>query len=257
MADLVRYQLSEHIATLTIDRPDALNALNSEVLRAFEARVDEAVDSGARAIIVTGAGKAFVAGADIGEMAPLDRDGAHAFSEAGHRLLDKLEGLDVPLIAAVNGFALGGGMELALTCDIRLASERAVFGLPEVTLGVLPGFGGTQRLSRMAGMGAALDLVLTGRKIDAAEALRLGVVTHVVPGDELLERATALAGQIAAAGPVAVALAKQTVRRGFEEELSAADAREAEAFGACFATADQKEGMAAFLEKRKPSYKGA
>lgn len=256
MAEPVRLETKENVAVLTIDRPKALNALNTEVLAAIGDRLQEAAEGPARAIVLTGEGKAFVAGADIAEMAEMGPSEARAYSMAGHELLALMEELPVPLIAAVNGFALGGGLELALASDIRLASQKAVFGLPEVTLGVVPGFGGTQRLSRMVGLGPALDLILTGRKIDAQEALRLGLVTHVTAPEELLGKALELGETIAANGPVAVAIAKTAVRRGYESGLETADALEVESFAACFGTEDQKEGMKAFLEKRKADYQG-
>ncbi|MDX1611345.1 MAG: enoyl-CoA hydratase-related protein [Candidatus Thermoplasmatota archaeon] len=256
MTETVRLETKDDVAVLTIDRPKALNALNEQVLTDLVDRIDEAIQNEARCIVLTGEGKAFVAGADIKEMSTMSSEEARRYSIAGHEVLATLEDLHIPLIAAVNGFALGGGMELALACDIRIAAESAQFGLPEVTLGVIPGFGGTQRLSRITGMGPALDLVLTGRRIDAQEAHRLNIVTHVVPDNQVLAEAIELGQSIANNGPVAVQLAKKAVRNGYDGSLDAGDALEAESFAACFATEDQKEGMQAFLEKREADFQG-
>lgn len=245
------------VAVLTVDKPESLNALDEPLLVALADRFEEAVDQGARCIVVTGAGeKAFVAGADIAAMKPMGPKEARRFSKRGHALLDTIEGLSVPVVAAVNGFALGGGLELALACDIRIASENAVFGVPEVTLGVIPGFGGTQRLTRVLGLGQGLELILTGRKIDAEEAEDLGLVTRVVPQGQALESALETAQTIAGNGPIAVQLAKQAARSGYDASLATADAIETEAFANCFATEDQEEGMAAFLDKREAAFEG-
>lgn len=256
MSENVRVEVKDAVATLTLDRPEALNALNHEVMEELATGLDEAVKSGARVLVVTGEGKAFVAGADVGEMRTMDPGDARAHAQAGHELIRAIEDLHIPTVAGVNGFALGGGLELALACDIRVASSKAVFGLPEVTLGVIPGFGGTQRLSRLIGLGPALDLVLTGRKIDAEEALRLGLVSQVVEPEELMGRVYETAEALARNGPVAVQLAKKVTRQGFDGSLKSGDAMEAEAFAACFGTEDQKEGMAAFLEKREAEFEG-
>lgn len=256
MTETVRLEVKDAIATLTLDRPKALNALNHDVMDELGARLDEVADEGARVLVVTGEGKAFVAGADIGEMKDMGPQEARAHAQAGHELIHRIEDLAIPTIAGVNGFALGGGLELALACDLRIAGSNAVFGLPEVTLGVIPGFGGTQRLSRLVGLGPALDLILTGRKIDAEEALRLGLVSQIVEPGDLMGRVYETAGAIASNGPVAVQLAKKVTRQGFDGSLASGDALEAEAFGACFATEDQTEGMAAFLEKREAAFQG-
>ncbi len=256
MSETVRLEVKDAIATLTLDRPKALNALNHEVIGELSQRLDEVVEQGARVLVITGEGKAFVAGADIGEMQDMGPQEARDHARAGHELVRRIEGLSIPTIAGVNGFALGGGLELALACDLRIAGSDAVFGLPEVTLGVIPGFGGTQRLSRLVGLGPALDLILTGRKIDAEDALRLGLVSQVVEPDELLGRVYETAETIASNGPVAIELAKEVTRRGYDGSLQTGDALEAEAFGACFGTEDQTEGMTAFLEKREAAFKG-
>jgi len=257
MSETATFETKGDVAIVTVDRPDALNALNRATLDELSARVDEVIESQARALVITGAGDAaFVAGADIASMRDMGPDRARALSRAGHELLDRLESAPIPAIAAVNGFALGGGLELALACDIRVASEEAEFGTPETSLGVVPGFGGTQRISRIAGLAAGLDLVLTGRQIDAEEAQRLGLVTHVVDDGQARSRALELAETIASNGPVAVEAAKRTVRSGFEAPLATGDEMETEAFAACFATDDQEEGMDAFLEKREPEFTG-
>ncbi|HEX9778210.1 MAG TPA: enoyl-CoA hydratase-related protein [Geopsychrobacteraceae bacterium] len=252
------YQCSEGIATVTVNRPEALNALNratlNELLALFTAIRD---DAAVRVVILTGSGsKAFVAGADIAEMQPIDAVTGRQFALLGHQLAAAIEELPKPVIAAVNGFALGGGCELALCCDIRLASETARFGQPEVNLGVIPGFGGTQRLPRLIGKGRACELLLTGDMIDAAEAYRIGLVNKVLPADELPAAARTLAAKIAAKGQLAVGFAKSALRNGLEADLSRACALEADLFGLCFATADQKEGMRAFLEKRPARFTG-
>lgn len=246
------------IHRLTVNRPKALNALNPETLE----EIGDAVaaigrDTAARVLLVTGAGdKAFVAGADISRMRDMGALEGKAFSELGLRVCRGLELLAVPTIAVVNGYALGGGTELAMSCDWIIASERAVFGQPEVNLGVTPGFGGTQRLTRLVGRGMAMELVTTGRQIKADEAQRIGLVNRVVAPDQLMVSALEMARLVASRGPVAVRLAKEAVQRGQDLELDAALVLESEVFGLCFATEDQKEGMAAFLEKRTPQFKG-
>lgn len=254
----VRLERDGAIARLTLDRPDKLNALSAEVLGELGDALDALSEmQGVRALIVTGEGKAFVAGADIAAMEEMEEPAALAFAEAGQALFARLEAAPFAVIAAVNGFALGGGCELALACDFIYASERARFGQPEVKLGVIPGFGGTQRLARRVGVAMARELVFTGRMIGAPEALRVGLVNAVVAPDELLARVEQVAQEIAAAGPLAVAAAKRVIAEGEGEPLSAANAREARAFGGCFTTADQREGMAAFLGKREPAFQGA
>jgi enoyl-CoA hydratase len=252
------YSCNEGIATLTISRPKAMNALNAatlqELITAFSAIRD---DAGVKLVILTGAGeKAFVAGADIAEMQPLDAISGRRFARLGHQLAAMIEELPKPVIAAVNGFALGGGCELSLCCDIRLASDNARFGQPEVNLGVIPGFGGTQRLARLIGKGRASELIMTGDMIDAGEAFRIGLVNKVYPAAELLPAAQKMASKITSKGPLAISFAKAALRDGLETDLTRACAQEADLFGLCFATADQKEGMQAFLEKRPAQFKG-
>jgi enoyl-CoA hydratase len=247
------------IYRLTVNRPAALNALNAATLAELGLAIAEvAADSGARTLLVTGAGeKAFVAGADISEMQALSADQARAFSAAGMQVMHALEALPVPVIALVNGYALGGGCELAMACDWIIASERAVFGQPEVNLGIPPGFGGTQRLTRLVGRARALELVTTARQVKADEALAIGLVTRVVPAAELLEAGLAVARTIAAKAPVAVRLAKQAVQRGQDLDLANACAHETSLFALAFATVDQQEGMRAFVEKRSARFRGA
>ncbi len=246
------------IGILTINRPKALNALNGETLKEIQAGLQEVKDHPeVKVLIITGSGeRAFVAGADIAEMKGKNSLEARAFSELGHKTLNMIQDLDRPVIAAVNGFALGGGTEVALACDFVYASENAKFGLPEVTLGVFPGFGGTQRLPRLIGKGKAKELIMTGKMITAQEAFQMGIVNRVFPLTSLLEEARKVAAQIAGNGTVGVKLAKMAVDTGFNMDLSEACALEACAFGLCFATEDQKEGMTAFIEKRKPNFKG-
>jgi enoyl-CoA hydratase len=243
---------------LTVCRPKALNALNSATLDELGRAVAEvAADEHARALLVTGAGeKAFVAGADIAEMRDFSPREAREFSEKGMRVMHALAALPVPAIALVNGYALGGGCELALACDWILASEHAAFGQPEVSLGIPPGFGGTQRLPRRIGAALALELITTGRQMKADEALRVGLANHVYPAGELLERGLAAAREIAARGPLAVRVAKEAARRGQGLDLEAGCALETNLFALACATADQKEGMRAFLEKRPARFRG-
>ncbi len=255
--EFVKTEIAERIATVTIDREAALNALNSDVLGELECtfyglNMDENVD----VIVLTGAGRSFVAGADIAEMSKLSPMEAKAFASKGQRVFDLIEKGPKPVIAAVNGFALGGGTEIAMSCDIRIASEKAKFGQPEVGLGVPPGFGGTQRLPRLVGRGAAKMLIYTGDIIGADEALRIGLVQKVVPPEELMDTAMELAKNIATKGQVSVRLAKELIDRGMDIDLRAGLELEADGFALCFSTEDQTEGMSAFLEKRKPDFKG-
>ena len=250
---LVRYQFADHVATLTISREEALNALNRELLADLSAALEAVVDDGARAVVVTGAGRAFVAGADVARMATMSRAEAREFSRLGSGVLRRLETLPMPSIAAVNGYALGGGCELALACDIRLASEQAVFAQPEVGLGIPPGFGGTQRLARVIGQGLARELLYTGRRIDAARALELGLVNSVHPADTLLEAAAGLAAEIARQAPLAVAATKTALNLGLHTDLDTALAIETAEFASCFETEDQREAMTAFADKRRPA----
>jgi enoyl-CoA hydratase len=245
------------VSTLTVDRPDRLNALDSEVLGQLrEALGEVAGHAETRCLIVTGAGKAFIAGADIAAMRDMTPEQAREFSQTGHRIFDMIEALAFPAIAAVNGFALGGGCELALACDFIYASEKAKLGQPEVGLGVIPGFGGTQRLARRVGEARARELIYTGGMIGAEEALRIGLVNAVFPPDALMEETRKTAVSIASKGPLAVAGAKQVILEGSDRPLPQANALETDAFARCFHTADQSEGMDAFLAKRDPQFEG-
>lgn len=248
----VRLEVDGGIATLTIDRPEKLNALDRSVVEEIGSAVREAAGQGdLRCMIVTGAGeKAFVAGADISEMKPMGVDDARRFAESGHAALDAIESAPFPVIAAVNGFALGGGCEIALACDFIYASDKAKLGQPEVKLGVIPGFGGTQRLARRVGIAMARELVYGAGTIDAATALRIGLVNAVFPAAELMSQVRAVARNIASMGPLAVRAAKRVLREGEEKPLAEANRLEIAAFASCFTTTDQKEGMSAFLEKR-------
>ncbi|PAU76830.1 enoyl-CoA hydratase-related protein [Halomonas salipaludis] len=244
------------LVCLTVNRPKALNALNSALLDALAAELDALeAEPGLRGVVITGAGdKAFVAGADITEMRELSAAQARDFAQRGLATLKRLEALPVPVVALVNGFCLGGGCELALACDWAVASDNAIFGQPEVALGVIPGFGGTQRLPRRVGPAMALDLVTTGRKIDAQEALRIGLVNQVMPLAELDAYAERLAKQLAGNGPQAVRSAKQAVHDGLDQDLDSALALEAGLFALAFAGDEQREGMSAFVDKRKPNF---
>ncbi len=257
MGNFTKLGVEDRLAIVTIDRPP-VNALNAELVeelaRAFE-EIGLRKDVGA--VIVTGGGeKSFVAGADIAEFVEKSGLEMRRFSEAGIRMTAAIERMPQPAIAAINGYALGGGCEIALACDIRIASDRAKLGQPEVNLGVIPGFGGTQRLTRLVGAGWASELILTGDPIDAATAERIGLVNRVVPPEKLMEEATGLARKILARGPRAVALSKAAIHQALETSLSAGLSFETEAFGLAGSTADKKEGSKAFLEKRKPSFKG-
>jgi enoyl-CoA hydratase len=244
------------VVRLTITRPKALNALNSAVLAELGTVLDELERrDDLRAVLITGDGeKAFVAGADIAEMRDKTPEQARAFAGQALRTIKRLETLPVPVVALVNGFCLGGGCELALACDWAVASDNAIFGQPEVGLGVIPGFGGTQRLPRRVGPAMAIDLVTTGRKIDAAEALRIGLVNRVMPQTELEAYAEELTKQLSGNGPGAVRGAKQAVHDGLDQDLDSALALETSLFALCFAGEEQTEGMAAFVEKRKPNF---
>ena len=243
----------DHVAIATVNRPKALNALNSEVLNDLNTLLDEiAADPEIRVLVLTGSGeKAFVAGADIGEMSTLTKAEGEAFGKKGNDVFRKLETLPIPAIAAVNGYALGGGCELAMACDIRLCSDTAVFGQPETGLGITPGFGGTQRLARLVGPGMAKQLIYSARNIKADEALRIGLVNAVYPLEELRPAAEKLAETIAKNAPIAVRACKKAINEGLEMPMDEAVALEEKLFGSCFETADQKEGMQAFLEKRR------
>ena len=237
----VEFEQRGHVGLITINRPEVLNALNLEVIEQLDdilLRAESQED--VHVIVITGAGRSFVAGADIGEMVNYTADDAKRFSHHGNNTMMHITRFPSPVIAAVNGFALGGGCELAMSCDIRVASEKATFGMPEVGLGITPGFGGTQRLQRIVGMSTAMELVLTSRTIDAQEALQIGLVKHVYPADVIASRPQ-----------VAVRQAKQAIRIGKQIDINSAIAFESEAFGLCFSTEDQKDAMHAFLNKEK------
>ncbi len=251
-------EINEDIGVVTINRPQALNALNAETLQElFSAFEIMEADPAAKVVILTGAGtKAFVAGADISSMQDFDPLAARDFALLGQKTLRTIEKLSKPVIAAVNGFALGGGCELAMACDIRLASENAKFGQPEVNLGVIPGFAGSQRLPRLIGKGLAKELLFTGDIIDAREAHRIGLVNKVVQQDKLLETAKEMARKITTKGPLAVRFCKEAVNNGMEMEIDKACTYEADLFALSFATEDRAEGMKAFLEKRTANFQG-
>jgi enoyl-CoA hydratase len=255
---LVLVDRDDHVVTLTLHRPDKLNALNEELLRELRARVDELErDASVRCAILTGAGeKAFAAGADIAGFAEATPAQAKHFADLGHELGHAIEAAHYPVIAAVNGFALGGGCELALCCDFIYASDKAKLGQPEVNLGVIPGFGGTQRLPRRVGLAHARELCMTGDAIGADEALRIGLVNAVVPHAELLPRVREVARKIASKAPLAIASAKRVLARGADVPLATANELEATAFAALFGSADQREGTRAFLEKRGAKFEG-
>ena len=254
---LVELEQRGHVGLVTINRPEALNALNVQTLRELDAVLDRVEhNEDIYVIIITGAGRAFVAGADIGEMAGFSAAEGKAFGLMGSDVMQRIARFPGATIAAVNGYALGGGCELAMGCDIRIGSEHAKFGMPEVGLGITPGFGGTQRLARIVGTSTATELILTGRTINAQEALQMGLIGHLYPADEMLDRAFELARVIAAKPQVAVRQAKQAIRIGTQMDISSALAFEAEAFGLCFSTEDQKDAMQAFLNKESlPGYK--
>lgn len=248
----VRCEAKDAVAVVTIDREKALNALNAEVLDDLKAAFDGIDTDVIRCVIVTGAGeKSFVAGADITEMSSLDAAGGEAFGKKGNDIFRMIETFPVPVIAAVNGFALGGGCELAMSCDFRICAEQAIFGQPEAGLGITPGFGGTQRLARLVGPGMAKQLIYTAKNIKAAEALRIGLVNAVYPAEELMAAAEKLAAQIASNAPIAVRACKRAINEGLEVSVEQAVVMEEKLFGSCFATEDQKTGMQAFLEKKK------
>ena len=255
--DNIKTENRDGILVITIDRQKALNALNAqtvaEISQAFEAARD---DDSVKAVIVTGAGeKAFVAGADIGELVTMTPITGKATAEKGQRIFHAIERFPKPVIAAINGFALGGGCELALACHIRIASENAQIGLPEVTLGIIPGYGGTQRMARLLGKGKALELILTGDRIKAAEAERIGLVNKVVPADQLMTAAEEMARTIMSRGPLAVRAAIEAVMSGSEMPFEEGQFLEATLFGLLASTEDMKEGMGAFLEKRKAEFR--
>lgn len=247
----VDYEVKGMVGEITINRPQALNALNSAVLDDLNAVLDGVDQEAVRVLIITGAGeKSFVAGADIGEMSTLSKEEGSAFGKKGNDLFRKIETFPLPVIAAVNGFALGGGNELAMSCDFRICSDNAVFGQPETGLGITPGFGGTQRLARLVGPGYAKQLIYSARNIKADEALRIGLVNQVVPQAELLATAEKIANGIAGNAPIAVRACKKAVNEGLELGMDDAVALEEGLFGSCFESEDQREGMANFLRKK-------
>jgi enoyl-CoA hydratase/carnithine racemase len=254
----VLYEKKNSIAYVTVNRPKVLNALNTPTWADLETAFQDAkADASVLGVILTGAGdKAFIAGADISELAHVDAYGAEESSRFGQGVLDLIENLGKPVIAAVNGFALGGGCETAMACTMRIATEHAKFGQPEVKLGLLPGGGGTQRLPRLVGKGRALQLILTGETISAQEACRIGLVNEVVPAASLIDRAEAILKQIAANAPIAVKFSLEAANKGLETSQSQGLALEASFFGICAATEDKKEGTMAFLEKRTPQFRG-
>ena len=247
----VKVEKNGHVAVMTISRPEALNALNSQVLTDLDAAIDQVEnDAEVYVAILTGDGRSFVAGADIGEMKGFSAIDGKRFGVHGGNVFLKLENMSKPVIAAVNGFALGGGCELSMSCDIRLASDKAKFGQPEVGLGITPGFAGTQRLPRIVGISKAMELILTAKTIGAQEAKEIGLVSYVYPPEELMPEAMKLAEAICANAQIAVQESKRCIRMGMQTDITTGSAFEAEAFGVCFGTEDQTEGMSAFLEKR-------
>jgi len=250
--NFITYEQEGFVGVITINRPKALNALNSEVLKELNATLDAVDLENTRALVLTGAGeKSFVAGADIAEMSTLTKAEGEAFGKIGNDVFRKIETFPIPVIAAVNGFALGGGCEIAMSCDIRLCSDTAIFGQPEVGLGITPGFGGTQRLARLIPVGKAKEIIYGAVNIKADEAYRLGLVNSVYPLEELLPAAKKLAAKIVKNAPIAVRACKQAINEGLDLDMDQAIVLEEKLFGSCFETEDQREGMQAFLEKRK------
>lgn len=250
--EYITYEAEGQIGIITINRPKALNALNSTVLDELDKTLDGVDLESIRCLILTGAGeKSFVAGADIGEMSSLTKAEGEAFGKKGNDVFRKIETFPIPVIAAVNGFALGGGCEISMSCDIRICSENAVFGQPEAGLGITPGFGGTQRLARIVGTGKAKEMIYGARNIKAEEAYRIGLVNNVYPAEELMPAAKKLASTIARNAPIAVRNCKRAINEGIQVDMDQAIVIEEKLFGSCFETCDQKEGMNAFLEKRK------
>jgi enoyl-CoA hydratase len=251
------FSVEEGIATITFNRPKALNAMNSETATELlnAANICKKDDS-IKALILTGSGKAFVAGADISQMQDYCPQDGLKFMEQGHEVTRFIEEMPKPSIAAVNGFALGGGTELSMACDIRFASENAIFGQPEILIGLIPGWGGTQRLPRLVGMGIAKEIILGGGQIDAKRAYEIGLVNKVVPADKLMEEANKFARKLASMPPFTMKMAKYSINYGYDLALDNANRLEMECCAQCFSTSDQKEGMKAFLEKRKPNFTG-
>ncbi len=253
----IEYSVEGNIGVLTVNRPKALNALNFETLREISSLLSDEFQKGElRGLIITGAGKAFVAGADIAQMNQMDKEQFNEYVEFAHEVFSAIENGPCPVIAAVNGYALGGGCEFSLACDIRVASEKAMMGFPEVKLGLFPAWGGTQRATRILGPGKAKELIFTGEMIKAEDAHRIGLVEKVVPHDELMSSTMELANTIAARGPVAVGIAKTVINAGAGMELEKALSMDRSYASICFDSEDRAEGMSAFLEKRDPSFKG-
>ncbi len=253
------FKTDDGIATIVFNRPEALNALNDDLLKEFSLALDDiSKNEDIRVLILTGAGeKAFVAGADITELSTFNSLQAKVFAQKGQKTINKLQELAIPVIAAVNGFALGGGSEVALACDFIYASENAVFGLPEITLGIMPGFGGTQRLPRLIGKNMAKEMIFTGKMIKADEAYQIGLANKVCPAKSLMDEVLKTAKTIALKGKVSLRCAKQAVNTGMNSDLVTGCNNEIDAFALCFASEDAKEGTSAFLEKRKPEFKGS
>jgi len=254
----ILYEVEAGIATITFNRPNVLNALNSELLAEFSSALDEiSDDENIRVLILTGTGeKAFVAGADIKELNMLNALSAKIFSQKGLDIINKIQNLSIPVIAAVNGFALGGGTEIALACDFIFASEKATFGQPEINLGLIPGFGGTQRLPRLVGINMAKELIFTGRMVPAEEAFRIGLVNRICSPETLMEETRKTAAGMVQKGKVSLQAAKQAINRGLNVDLATGCNIETDAFAICMASDDSKEGTTAFVEKRKPDFKG-
>lgn len=252
------FHLEKGIATITFNRPQVLNALNRELLTEFMAAVQQiAADEEVKVLVLTGAGdRAFIAGADIKQLSGLNGLQGREFARFGQAAINSLQDLSIPVIAAVNGFALGGGCEMALGCDFIYASEKAQFGLPEITLGIIPGFGGTQRLARLVGRNIAKEMIFTGKMISASEAKSIGLVNKVVSPELLMEEALATAADIASKGKVAIRAAKQAINSGMDVDLATGNLMEADGFALCLTSEDALEGTSAFLEKRKPVFKG-
>ena len=252
----LKVEHNDGITVMKISAPKSLNALNSTILKEMDDFIGH-LDKATRVLIVTGDGeKSFVAGADISEMAHLDEAQGHDFGRLGAQVFRKIEVLPIPVIAAVNGFALGGGCELAMSCDIRIASSKAKFGQPEVGLGIIPGFSGTYRLPKLIGQGYAKEMIYTGKVVRAEEALRIGLVNAVYDPEELMDKAMEMAQMMLKNAPVAISLAKQSINEGYDLDADGAIGLENKLFGKCFATRDQKEGMDAFLNKRKAGFTG-
>ena len=250
-------EINRNIAVLTFNRPEVLNALNTETIAEVSGVVNKLKKNpGVRVLVLTGTGKAFVAGADILEMIKKNPEEAREYSKLGQTLMNTIQNMDKPVIGAINGFALGGGLEIALACDIRLASEKAGFGLPETMLGVIPGWGATQRAARLIGSAMTKELIFTGEIIDAGRALETGLVNRIIPHDDLMNAAMSMAEKICRHGQIAISHAKMAINKGADNSLEQGYNIETDAFAACFKTADQKEGMQAFLDKRAPEFKG-